>query len=109
MPGAYDRAPRKSSTEISGRDSSFALPRAPNATDTLAIVTSSGASTMLTKSYEPSDAHWWRTFAPISSTSRLTSRRRSGFACRVWIPFSVSVVSIRYVGISLLSSLFARA
>jgi hypothetical protein len=25
----------------------------------------------------------------------LTSRRRPGFACSVWTPFSVSVVSIR--------------
>jgi hypothetical protein len=25
----------------------------------------------------------------------LTSRRRAGFACSVWIPFSVSVVSMR--------------
>ena len=101
----YVRVPRKSSTEISGSDSSFALPRAPSATDTFAMVTSSGASTMLTKSYPPSAAHWWSTFAPISSTSRFTSRSRAGFACSVWIPFSVSVVSIRYVGIGLLSSL----
>ena len=101
----YVSVPRKSSIEIRGSDSSFALPRAPSATDTFAIVTSSGASTMLTKSYPPSAAHWWSTFAPISSTSRFTSRSRAGFACSVWIPFSVSVVSIRYVGIWLLSSL----
>jgi hypothetical protein len=88
-----------SSTEISGSDSSFELPRAPSAIETFAIVKSSGASTMFTKSYAPSAAHWWSTFAPISSTSRLTSRSRAGFACSVWIPFSVSVVSMRYVGI----------
>ena len=80
---------------ISGSDSSFALPLAPSATETFAIVRSSGASTMFTKSYSPRLAHWWRTLAPISSTSRLTSRRRPGFACSVWTPFSVSVVSIR--------------
>ena len=57
----------------------FVLPRAPRATDTRAIVAESGASTTLTKSYSPSVAHWWTTFAPSSSTSLLTSRRRSGF------------------------------
>ena len=51
MPGPYGSSvPRKSSTSMSGSDSSFALPRAPSATDTFAIVTSSGASTMFTKS-----------------------------------------------------------
>jgi G6PDH family F420-dependent oxidoreductase len=103
----YLKLSSSSSTGISGSDSSFALPRAPRATETRATVTSSGASTMLTKSYSPSAAHWWSTFAPISSTSRFTSRRRSGFACSVCTPFSVSVVSIRYVGISLLSWCFA--
>jgi len=73
------------------------------------MVRSSGASTMLTKSYFPKAAHWWTTFAPISSTSWLTSRSRPGFACSVWTPFSLRVESIRYVGISLLSSLAARA
>ena len=32
---------------------------------------------------------------PSSSRSRLTSRRRPGFELRVWMPFSVNVVSIR--------------
>jgi hypothetical protein len=50
---------------------------------------------MLTKSYAPSEAHWWSTFAPSSSMSRFTSRRRAGFEFSVWTPFSVSVVSIR--------------
>jgi hypothetical protein len=109
MPRPYSIVARKSSTEISGSDSSFALPRAPSATDTFAIVTSSGASTMFTKSYEPSAAHWCRTFAPISSTSRLTSRSRAGLAWSVWIPFSVRVVSMRYVGMSILSSVAGRA
>ena len=43
-----------------------------------AIVRSSGASTTLTKSYSPSDAHWCRTRAPSSSTSWFTSRSRRG-------------------------------
>ena len=53
----YSRLERKSSTAISGSDSSFALPRAPSAIETFAIVRSSGASTMFTKSYSPSAAH----------------------------------------------------
>ena len=40
----------RSSTETSGSDSIFELPRAPSATETFAIVRSSGASTTLTKS-----------------------------------------------------------
>ena len=79
----YSRLDRKSSTAISGSDSSFALPRAPSASETFAIVRSSGASTMFTKSYSPSAAHWWRTFAPISSTSRFTSASLAGFAWSV--------------------------
>ena len=53
-------------------------PRAPSATETRAIVAVSGASTTLTKSNSPSVAHWWSTFAPSSSTSRLTSCSRAG-------------------------------
>ena len=60
-----------------------------------ATVAASGASTMLTKSYSPSVAHWCRTFAPSSSTSWLTSRRRLGFAFSVCTPCGVSVDSIR--------------
>jgi len=73
---------------------SLALPRAPSATDTRAIVSASGASTMFTKSYGPSVAHWCTTFAPSSSTSRLTSRSRSGFAFRVCTPWAVRLESM---------------
>src|SRR5436853_7809828 len=61
-------------------------PRAPRATETLATVSMSGASTTLTKSNAPSVAHWWSTFAPSSSTSWFTWRRRSGFDLSVWTP-----------------------
>src|SRR5690349_2363445 len=54
---------------------------------------------MLTKSNCPSEIHWWSTLAPSSSTSRFTSRRRSGCDWSVRRPWSVSVVSMRYVGI----------
>src|SRR5438093_2513165 len=74
---------RKSSTASAVSVCSFALPRAPSATDTRAIVSASGASTTLTKSNGPSVAHWCTTLAPSSSTSRLTSRSRSGFAFNV--------------------------
>jgi len=65
---------------------SFALPRAPSATETFATVSVSGASITLTKSNSPSVAHWCRTRAPSSSTSWLTARRRSGFDLSVWTP-----------------------
>src|SRR5215210_8940766 len=39
------------------------------------------------------------TFAPSSSTSRLTSRSRSGFAFSVCTPWAVRLVSMMYVGI----------
>src|SRR5579859_1064475 len=54
---------------------------------------------MLTKSNCPSEIHWWSTLAPSSSTSRFTSRSRSGCDWSVRRPWSVSVVSMRYVGI----------
>ena len=79
----------------SSSDWSFALPRAPSASETFATVAASGASTMFTKSYSPSVAHWCSTCAPSSSTSRFTSRNRLGFAFSVWTPCGVSVVSIR--------------
>src|SRR5437868_5589260 len=66
-------------------------PRAPSATETFAIVSRSGASTTLTKSNSPSVAHWWSTFAPSSSTSRLTCSSRSGFDLSVCTPCCVSV------------------
>src|SRR5256714_12415410 len=79
---------------------SFALPRAPSATDTRAIVAASGASTTFTKSNGPSVAHWCSTLAPSSSTSRLTSRSRSGFDFSVCTPWAVRLESMRYVGIA---------
>src|SRR5438128_2918436 len=91
---------RKSSTESAVSVCSFALPRAPRATETRAIVSASGASTTLTKSKGPRVAHWCMTLAPSSSTSRFTSRSRSGFAFRVWTPWAVRVDSMMYVGIA---------
>ena len=79
---------------------SCALPRAPSATETRAIVAASGASTTLTKSNGPSVAHWWTTFAPSSSTSLLTSRSRAGFDLSVWTPCAVRLDSRMYVGIA---------
>ena len=79
----------------SSSDCSLALPRAPSASEIFATVAASGASTMLTKSYSPSVAHWCSTFAPSSSTSWLTSRSRLGFAFSVCTPCGVSVDSIR--------------
>src|SRR5438067_5335625 len=75
-------------------------PRAASATDTRAIVAVSGASTTLTKSKSPSVDHWCSTLAPSSSTSRFTSRRRSGFDRSVCTPWAVSVVSRMYVGMA---------
>jgi hypothetical protein len=46
-----------------------------------------------TKSNGPSVAHWWSTRAPSSSTSRFTSRSRSGFDFSVWTPWTVRVDS----------------
>ena len=54
----------------SSSDWSLALPRAPSASEIFATVAASGASTMLTKSYSPSVAHWCRTLAPSSSVLR---------------------------------------
>src|SRR6266480_7995743 len=79
---------------------SFALPRAPSATETLAIVAASGASTTFTKSKGPSVAHWCRTRAPSSSTSLLTSRSRAGFDLSVCTPCAVRLDSRMYVGIA---------
>src|SRR4051812_42178959 len=90
---------RNSSTENAVSVCSFALPREPSATETRAIVSASGASTTFTKSNGPSVAHWWTTFAPSSSTSRFTSRSRSGFAFKVCTPWAVRVDSMMYVGI----------
>src|SRR5439155_11219092 len=78
---------------------SFALPRAPSATGTLAIVAASGASTTLTKSNGPSVAHWCTTRAPSSSTSLLASRSRAGFDLSVWTACAVRLDSRLYVRI----------
>src|SRR5205823_5155724 len=91
---------RNSSTESAVRVCSFALPRAPSATETRAMVSASGASTTFTKSNGPSVAHWCITLAPSSSTSLLTSRSRSGFALSVWTPWAVRLESMMYVGIA---------
>jgi len=73
---------------------SFALPRAPRAIDTRAIVAASGASTTFTKSNGPSVAHWCKTLAPSSSTSLFTSRSRSGFDFSVCTPCAVRLDSM---------------
>ena len=90
----YSSAERKSSIDIAVTVWIRALPRAPSATETFAIVFSSGASTTFTKSNGPSVAHWCSTFAPSSSTSRLTSRSRSGFDFSVCTPWAVRLVSM---------------
>ena len=59
-----------------------------------AMVFSSGASTMFTKSKEPSVAHCALTSAPSCSTSRLTSLMRCGLFLTVWMPSGVSVESM---------------
>src|SRR5262245_64228521 len=64
-----------------------------------AIVASSGDSITLRKSYWPIRAYWATTFRPIPSTSRVTSRIRSGFSRTVAHPSGPSVVSMAYVGI----------
>ena len=84
---------RNSSISSAGSVSMRVLPRAPSEIDTRAIVASSGASTMFTKSNSPSVAHWWSTFAPSSSTSRFTSRSRAGFDLSVCTPLIVSFES----------------
>ena len=78
--------PRNSSISSAGNVSIRVEPRDPSATETLAMVATSGASTMLTKSNSPSVAHWWSTRAPSSSMSLLTCSRRSGFDLSVWTP-----------------------
>jgi hypothetical protein len=48
----------------------------------------------LRKSYWPMRAYWAMTFKPIPSTSRVTSRMRSGFSRTVAQPSGPSVVSM---------------
>src|SRR5437867_2219167 len=75
------------------------LPRADSSAETRAIVSLSGASTTLRKSYGPSNAYWLVTRTPSFSTSLLTSRMRVGFFLIVSAPSSVRVLSITYVAI----------
>ena len=70
------------------------VPREPSSSETRDIVCSSGASTMFTKSYWPSVAHWALTSAPSCSTSRLTSLIRCGLFLTVWTPSGDSVESM---------------
>src|SRR5215213_111037 len=72
--------------------------------ETRAIVFSSGASTMFTKSYWPSTAHWAVTVAPSCSISLFTSRIRCGLLLRVCTPSGVRVLSITNVGTGILSA-----
>src|SRR3954452_24661839 len=91
-------APMKSSIGIADSVSYFAVPREPSSSDTRAIVCSSGASTMLTKSKWPSVAHWALTVAPSCSISLLTSRMRAGLLRTVCTPSGVRVESMIQVG-----------
>ena len=93
----------KSSTGIATSDSYRAVPREPSSSDSLAMVFSSGASMMFTKSKRPSTAHWALTVAPSCSISLLTSRMRCGLFLSVWTPYGVRVLNITKVGIAVLS------
>src|SRR3954447_14804853 len=88
----------KSSIGIALSVSNRPVPREPSSSDTRAIVDSSGASTMLTKSNRPSTDHCALTVAPSCSTSVLTSRMRWGLFLTVWTPSGVSVESMMNVG-----------
>src|SRR3954447_8265301 len=96
-----------SSTGIATSDSYLAVPRDPSSSDTLAMVCSSGASTMFTKSKRPRVAHCALTVAPSCSTSLFTSRMRVGLFFTVWTPSGVSVLSSTKVGMTFLSPLTA--
>src|SRR5215212_4501998 len=72
--------------------------------ETRAIVFSSGASTMFTKSYRPRTAHCAVTVAPSCSISLFTSRIRCGLLLRVCTPSGVRVLSITNVGTGILSA-----
>src|SRR6478609_6721619 len=88
------------STGIAGSVWNFAVPRDPRSTLRCAIVSLSGASTMVTKSYAPSTAYWATTLQPNDSTSAFTADNLSGLAWTVCAPSVVSVVSMMYVGIA---------
>ena len=79
------------------------MPREPSSIETRAIVFSSGASTMFTKSYRPSTAHCAVTVTPSCSISLLTSRMRCGLLFSVCTPSGVRVDSITKVGTVFLS------
>ena len=82
------------STSMIGIVSVLRVPRAASEVATLAMVTSSGASRMLTKSHWPSTAYWESTLTPIASTSSLTSLRRAGLSRNFAEPSGPSVESI---------------
>src|SRR5919206_3454172 len=65
-----------------------------------AMVFSSGASTMFTKSYRPSVAHCALTVAPSCSSSWLTSLMRCGLFLTVCTPSGDRVDSMMYVGMA---------
>src|SRR6201747_1660429 len=88
----------KSSIGIALSVSKRPVPREPSSSDTRAIVDSSGASTMLTKSKRPRTDHCCLTVAPSCSTSEFTSRMRCGLFLTVCTPSGVSVDSMMYVG-----------
>src|SRR5438093_6048409 len=91
----------KVSMGIALRVSIWTVPRAPRPTETRAMVSTSLASTMLTKSYLPSVAYCATTVAPRASISLLTSLMRRGFACSVLTPAAVTLVSRTYVATAL--------
>src|SRR3954454_4297032 len=88
----------KSSIGIALSVSNRPVPLDPSSSETRAIVVSSGASTMLTKSNRPRTDHWALTVAPSCSTSVLTSRMRCGLFLTVWTPSGVRVDSMMNVG-----------
>src|SRR6476619_1768883 len=96
----YSSVRRNSSISSAGSVSIFVEPRAPRATEILATVAMSGASTTFTKSNSPRVAHWCSTRQPSSSTSLLPSRSRSGFDLSVVTPCCVSVDRRMKMGIA---------
>src|SRR3954451_18228870 len=101
-PGGLERSgyreAMKSSIGMALSVSKRPVPREPSSSETRAMVDSSGASTMLTKSNRPSTDHCALTVAPSCSTSALTSRMRCGLFLTVCTPSGVSVESMMYVG-----------
>ncbi len=89
---------RKSSMGVAGMLIMCTVPREPSSMETRVIASLSGASTMLTKSYRPSTAYCWRTFAPNASISLLTSLILSGLVLMVFLPSEVRVDKRMYIG-----------